>query len=311
MTGLEIAGLAAGAAQLFGAGAGAIAQGKLNKKNRAWQEDMYWKQLEQSRNDWHRVNEYNHPSQQMQRLREAGLNPNLLYGQGVKGATGSAGDVSGVSVGNPQTSAPDWGSVGDASAGAIGNYLAVRTNQQNLAESRARVSAIQQKESLDYYKTLGQAINNKRMDFDLGFKQEMKDTVKLKMQSDAEYIRAGIKLRELGYDLQKAQGEREVRREFRDIALSNASLREKAARTALLYAQTANEPIRGLQLWEAVKSGQLDNSLKEWEAAFRRDTGFKGGEGAVPALIRLGGNMWNKVKGYIGSKTAGGFFHQD
>lgn len=31
---------------------------------------------------------YNHPTQQMQRLKDAGLNPNLVYGEGTKGATG-------------------------------------------------------------------------------------------------------------------------------------------------------------------------------------------------------------------------------
>ena len=32
--------------------------------------------------DWNRQNTYNHPTQQMQRLKEAGLNPNLVYGGG-------------------------------------------------------------------------------------------------------------------------------------------------------------------------------------------------------------------------------------
>jgi hypothetical protein len=32
--------------------------------------------------DWNRQNAYNHPTQQMQRLKEAGLNPNLVYGGG-------------------------------------------------------------------------------------------------------------------------------------------------------------------------------------------------------------------------------------
>lgn len=39
---------------------------------------------------WDRQTNYNHPSQQMARLREAGLNPNLVYGQGAQGATGTA-----------------------------------------------------------------------------------------------------------------------------------------------------------------------------------------------------------------------------
>jgi hypothetical protein len=47
----------------------------------------------QNINFWNMQNKYNHPSQQMARLKEAGLNPNLVYDQSVSGATGSAGNV--------------------------------------------------------------------------------------------------------------------------------------------------------------------------------------------------------------------------
>ena len=43
---------------------------------------------------WNMQNEYNHPSAQMARLREAGLNPHLVYGGTPSGATGSASPVS-------------------------------------------------------------------------------------------------------------------------------------------------------------------------------------------------------------------------
>lgn len=56
---------------------------------------------------WNMQNEYNHPRQQMQRLQESGLNPNMVYGGGVSGASGRADslptpdkpDLSGISKG--------------------------------------------------------------------------------------------------------------------------------------------------------------------------------------------------------------------
>lgn len=39
---------------------------------------------------WKMNNEYNHPSSQMARLRQAGLNPNLIYGSNAAGAAGNA-----------------------------------------------------------------------------------------------------------------------------------------------------------------------------------------------------------------------------
>lgn len=55
---------------------------KLEREARQWN-------LEQ----WHRVNRYNHPTEQMARLTAAGLNPNLIYGSSPGSAVGNAGAV--------------------------------------------------------------------------------------------------------------------------------------------------------------------------------------------------------------------------
>lgn len=54
------------------------AQGAQNRTNRKMAEYEYSKNLEM----WNRANEYNTPEKQMLRLRQAGLNPNMVYGQG-------------------------------------------------------------------------------------------------------------------------------------------------------------------------------------------------------------------------------------
>lgn len=43
---------------------------------------------------WKMQNQYNTPLEQMKRLKEAGLNPNLIYGSSPSGASGAAGAVS-------------------------------------------------------------------------------------------------------------------------------------------------------------------------------------------------------------------------
>jgi hypothetical protein len=42
---------------------------------------------------WKMQNQYNTPAAQMQRLKDAGLNPNLIYGSSPAGASGSAGSI--------------------------------------------------------------------------------------------------------------------------------------------------------------------------------------------------------------------------
>lgn len=46
-------------------------------------------------NMWDKTNAYNHPSQQMARLRDAGLNPNLVYGGSSGGTAGTANALPG------------------------------------------------------------------------------------------------------------------------------------------------------------------------------------------------------------------------
>lgn len=67
-----------------------IAQGSMNKKTRQWNEKMYNLQRADALADWQRQNAYNSPAAQMERFKQAGLNPNLIYG---KGDSGSASPV--------------------------------------------------------------------------------------------------------------------------------------------------------------------------------------------------------------------------
>lgn len=93
--------LATAGATIIGAGANMAGQANLNKKNRefakeeadvqrTWSEEMYNKQNAWNYEMWQAENAYNSPTAQVERLREAGLNP-MFYGLD---GTGNAGDLS-------------------------------------------------------------------------------------------------------------------------------------------------------------------------------------------------------------------------
>lgn len=71
---------------VVGAGLNMLSTVFQNRYNRKQADKEYQRNLEQ----WNRENEYNSPSAQMQRLKEAGLNPNLMYAN-ANGANTSAG----------------------------------------------------------------------------------------------------------------------------------------------------------------------------------------------------------------------------
>ena len=94
--------LLAGAAALGSTLANAFSSSNQNKKNREWQEKM-----------WNMNNEYNSPIMQMQRFKEAGLNPHLIYGQG------NSGNASMASLPQQETPKVDF-------ADAISSYVATK-----------------------------------------------------------------------------------------------------------------------------------------------------------------------------------------
>lgn len=70
-----------GASSLIGQGINAGSQLMNNSSQLSYAKEMYEKQRADALADWNMQNAYNSPSSQMARFKEAGLNPNLIYGQ--------------------------------------------------------------------------------------------------------------------------------------------------------------------------------------------------------------------------------------
>lgn len=122
------AALAAGISALagtVGAGLNAYSANMANKwnrreadKNRKWQEEM-----------WNKQNEYNLPVNQLQRIKAAGLNPNLVFGQNGMSTQGAS---FGGNVSNPQMTSPQYGDMLKGVGSAIQMYQQYRMKQAEL-----------------------------------------------------------------------------------------------------------------------------------------------------------------------------------
>ena len=90
---------------LVGGAIGASAQSSANKTNMAiakmnneYNAKMQDKQNAYNLDMWNKQNEYNSPTAQLQRYKDSGLNPNLIYG----GGSASAGNASAVQTESPK-----------------------------------------------------------------------------------------------------------------------------------------------------------------------------------------------------------------
>lgn len=110
-----VAAAVAAGTQLVGAGVNALQTGNQNRKNRAFTEYMYDRQVQTNRDFWAAQNHYNSPESVMQRNKEAGLNPNFGLVDGQGGAP--AGSIASPDTGNFKYESPQSGG-GIAAAGS-------------------------------------------------------------------------------------------------------------------------------------------------------------------------------------------------
>lgn len=101
-------------------------------------------QNEYNLNMWNLQNEYNSPQAQMQRLEAAGLNPNLMYGQGNTGNAHSAPE-------QVTPNAPDFSFLKEL--GQAFNVVALRKNiaEMKSAEYDTQVKKFAAQDALDHY----------------------------------------------------------------------------------------------------------------------------------------------------------------
>lgn len=132
--------LIAAGANILGGVLGNASTANQNAKSRAWQEHMYDRQRTDALADWNRQNEYNNPAAQMLRFKEAGLNPNLIYGQ-----SNTAPSVRSSSTGTPQFNPQNYSFIADAfNAFVHVSQLQAQTDnvkaQTELAKQRAKLA---------------------------------------------------------------------------------------------------------------------------------------------------------------------------
>lgn len=159
--------LIAGGASLLGSGLNAISTGIQNRRSQNFSRDMYRMQLNDNIKLWNMQNEYNSPVNQVKRLKEANLNPALLYGSGASGASGSAGAVSRADVKNPHFNTPDLSGIGMAGIQALNNMYALEKQKVEVDNMKKQGKVLQQEALVKAASAVDLAVGADRKKFDL------------------------------------------------------------------------------------------------------------------------------------------------
>ena len=160
MAGLTTMALIGGATSLLGTGINAASnsynnkynaqmQQQINASNQQHAKEMLASQQNFNRESWNLQNEYNDPKAQMARLREAGLNPNLVYGNG---ATTQAGAVAPASGTPAQGQAPKREAFKMGEVNPMMSYVDIQQREAQTDNLRAQNTLIQTQAALESVK---------------------------------------------------------------------------------------------------------------------------------------------------------------
>lgn len=257
---LIAAGVAA-AANLIGNIMNNNSQKEQNFRNQQQAEMFYNWQRRDTLSDWHRVNDYNHPSAQMARLRSAGLNPNLVYGNGVKT---EANAIKNPTADAPKLQAPqvDLSGIGDA----VGTYYNTRVQEAQTDNLRTQNTVLANEALLKDAQrlntnaaTLKLAQDTKSGAFDLDLKSELRsNSLEAARIANQNALKQGRKL-DVDTDFT-------INQDARAAAMQSSNLAEAAERIAKSEAERKNLKLSREEIRSRIRNMDLDSKLKELDA---------------------------------------------
>lgn len=159
-----IAGLASGIASI----GGSLAQNQTNQAQMFYNDLQYQRQRKDALSDWNMQNEYNSPKAQMARFKDAGLNPNLIYGQMTNSPVVRSSEMSNAHLApvNPT----------GALAEGMSKYFDTKLQQQQVDNLKKQNDVLTQDVLLKTAEVLGKGYANKKMALELEKQPELLQT---------------------------------------------------------------------------------------------------------------------------------------
>lgn len=248
---------------------------EIAKYQAQWQQQENEKAYQRSLNMWNLQNEYNSPTQQMARIRAAGLNPNLVYGNGVTGnSSGSTPQYEPAKFSAPTMQAYRGWNLGISDA--ISQFLAYRTAKAQVDNMEAQNSLIRQQTATEATKQANIAASTSRSEFDLSMAKELKDVSVSSAIADMNQKQAGA-----------AQGWTKANREVIQYELDKALFDNKI--------KLSNEEY--LKTLQSVRQLRQDNDINAFRYRMERllGTGSNSLTMIRDLLLRLGTALGDRV----------------
>lgn len=233
-----------------------------NRNQQRYNDQVYNRQRQDALADWTMQNEYNSPRAQMQRYQEAGLNPNLIYGQSNTAQPIRSTDAKSYT---PQPFRADTSGISNA----LAQYQDTRmksaqmdllSKQQSIADADIILKKAQTNQTLA--STEQTLANTNTTKFDLGVKEairnsslQMADLNVQKLAADVAYTKNSMQLA--------------TNADIRAAASNSSSLAEATERILRSVAERSKIPLEKKEIEARIKLIGQDTKLKDLDNQLR------------------------------------------
>lgn len=232
-----------------------ISVANTSKKQRKWAEQQYEKQRQHALQDWNTQNAYNSPAAQMQRLKDAGLNPHLVYGNGADATSAAMPRNSDTGTWNPEAPQMPEG----MAQRSLMNYYDTQFRQQQTDNLQVQRTLMEQQAIHTAAQTASTLAGTAKTKVET-------ETLSQLQQTTVEAARAN--LNKILLDSQYTSDENKRKQELHTGNLQ--SLAQSIIKQRLDAAKTIQETN---QIKQSVENMKLDQKLKEIEIEIRKKGG--------------------------------------
>lgn len=254
MPGSLLPAIIGGASALFGGAVDAFSTGVQNRRSREFSREMYERTKQDNLAFWHLQNQYNSPAAQMQRFKDAGLNPALIYGQG---SSGQAGQIPTPDVQNVQFRTPEWGnaisSAGLTYMNAIYDFD-IKQAQTDLLKAQA--ANVVEETLLRAAQADETRTQEEQRRFDLNRAKDLRDI-------DFGYRKEQLRQLRVSTDLS-------IQRAALDAARTASSVQEAAQRIKESVERTKNTILERRRITSAIDLMQKSGELRQMDIDLRK-----------------------------------------
>lgn len=260
-------------------------QRETNQQNRNWAVE-----------DWNKQNAYNSPAAQMQRFKDAGLNPNLIYGQ-----SNTASPVRSSDSQAPKVSAPQ------INPGLIDSMLQGFLSMYDLQKTQAQTDNIKAQSELVKANTRLSTIKSGGAEFDLAMKHDTRDFLLENLAGKNKLLGKEINLADLKAGKLKADTSYTLAQNERAAASTAQSIAESIERIASMRIRNSK-----MSYEKALINAQIDN-LQKSGVLMKLDADLKrlGIQPNDPAWARVTARLLNGEADKIVSEIKEGSFLSD